>query len=497
MKKSLIRTIALTSALALTLPLFAACGDKDPEAIQPASHVSVDINPSLSFSLDEENKVLSVHASNEDAQIMLYGEEFVGLDLEVALEKIANLSVDLDFVNEGNHGVNVSVSGKLGENEVMGKLQAAFDKESGSLDINVSADGTFTDLRELESLKVLYEGNVNVENLTISDYKLIAEAQAIDGTLLFEDAVKMSHDELMKIIAEGAIAIEPYATDAYNVAVGVAQRAYNELKGQLLDGLWVVPYAKDYANILTGNMKYKVNNGLLYNLYTGSSRVLDVSIDVMETAAKVMNETTVPAATLEKIATALKLTEEQKTAFITEVTVDGKITLASLENYLNKWFKNLTADERAALKATVDSIVADVQAFAVTIENSIAEEYKAAIVKLASDINDLIPSELEAVASAYLAEFTLIAGQIASAVDGKEPLVAVKAVKETIDAAADRIMSTMRSELTEEDLKSVEDSIARVNNTLAGYEKSFADAKAKAEADAKAWLEAAKASRAN
>ncbi len=496
MKKSLIRTIALTSALALTLPLFAACGDKDPEAIQPASHVSVDINPSLSFSLDEKNKVLSVHASNEDAQILLYGEHFVGLDIEAALGKLADLSVDLDFVNEGNHGVNVSVSGKLGENEVMAKLQAAFDKEAGSLDINVSADGTFTDLRELEALKAAYEGNADVQNLTVSDYRLIVEAQAVNGALAFEDAVKMQHEKLMAMIAEGAMQIEPYATGAYKTAMAVAERTYNELKGQLLDSLWIAPYAKDYLNILTGR-KYKVNNGVLYNLYTGSSRVLAVAIDTMEAVTKLMNETTVPAATLEKVATALNLTEEQKTAFIAEVTVDGKITLASLEDYLNKWFKNLTADERAALKATVDSIIADVQAFAVTIENSIAEEYKAAIIKLAEDVQSLIPEDIESFVSIYAAEFALLTTQLAEAVDGKEPLVAVKAVKETIDASSERIMSTMRNELTDEDLKSVEDSIARVNNTLAGYEKSFADAKAKAEADAKAWLEAAKASRAN
>ena len=164
MKKFLFKTLALSSALALALPLFAGC-TKEQE-VNAVSHVAIDINPSLSLSLDEDNKVLTVHASNEDAQIMLYGEELVGLELDVALEKIAQLSVDLDYVNEDNYGVNVSVSGKIGENEVLSELEAAFDKESGSLSINVSADGTFTDLRMLDWIKEKYQENAAVQALT-------------------------------------------------------------------------------------------------------------------------------------------------------------------------------------------------------------------------------------------------------------------------------------------------------------------------------------------
>lgn len=495
MKKTLLKTIALTSALAMALPLFAGC-KKEENKINAASYVAIDINPSISLTLDEENKVISVHASNEDAQIMLYGEALEGLKLEVALDKIASLSVDLGYVNEENYGVNFSVSGAIGENEILAKLESAFDKESGKLDINVSTGGTFSDIRELESIKQLYLDNAKVQALTIEQYKLIAEAQAVNGALSIEKAVDMSVNKLMNIIAEGALEIQPYATEAYNTAFGIAKRAYNELKGQLIDAMWTVPYIKDYANILTGR-KYKVNNGAIYNLYTASSRVLAVSIDTMEVINKTFNETTVPASTLNEVATLLNLTEEQKTAFISEVTVDGKVTLSTLEAYLNRWLKNLTEDERAAIETTVKGVISEVQAFAVTIENSIAKEYKDAIIKLAKDIKDLIPEGFESYTSIYVAEFALLASQLAEAVDGKEPLAAVKSVKETLDSSAERIMQTMRSELTKSDLESVEESISFVNDKLESYEKSFLEAKAKAEADAKAWLESAKASRAS
>ena len=493
MKKTFVKLLALSFALVMAIPIFASC-KKEQAKIQAASHLIIDINPSLSLSLDKKNRVVSVHASNEDAQVMLYGEQLIGLKVEVALEKIAQLSLDLNYINDDNHGVSVVVSGKLGENEVISTLKSVYDKQAGKLEINFTTDGNFSDLRELEALKAQFAQNLEVQKLTIKEYKLIAEAQMVDASLAIEEAVKMSRDELTSIIADSASKIEPYATKAYNRAFALAERTYNELKGQLVDSLWIAPYAKDYLNILTGR-KYKVNNGALYNLYTGSSRALGVAIDVIEQINDIANTTLVPNQTLNSIATALNLTEEQKAQFISEVTKDGDATLESVEKYLNKWFKNLTVEERAALEGVVNQVLAEVQSFAVTIENSISKEVKDEILDVVDELEDLVPADLELLAESYMAEFTLLADQLASAVNSKEPLPAVVAVKEVFDSSAIRIMNTMRNELTDEDLKSVEESIALVNETLSGYEKSFLDAKTKAEADAKAWLESLKANR--
>lgn len=495
MKKNLLKTIALGSALAMAFPVFAACGGNNETKVSAESYVAIDINPSISLTLDEENKVISVHATNEDAQIMLYGEALEGLSLEVAIDKIAELSMELGFINDDNYGINFNVSGSINENTVKGTLEAAFDKHSGEFNVNFSTEGTFSDLRELEAIKAKYIDNLKIQALTIEEYKLIVEAQLIDATLTVEEAVEMKVEELMNIIAEGAIAIEPYATEAYNIAIGVAERAYNEFKGQLLDALWLVPYTKDLANIFTGR-QYPIHNGALYNMYTSSSRALGVGIDAIETAIKVANEMAVPTSVVDEIAVALNLTEEQKALFVEEITVDGVVTLASLEGYLNKWFKNMTEDERAAVKATIDEIMAKVQAFAVEIDNAVAQEYKDAVVKLAEDLTSLIPEELTAFLGSYVTEFKNLVDKISGAVDSKEPLAAIKAVKEVFDEEAARIMQTMRDELTAEDLQDVEDSIAKVSSTLKGYEDAFNEAKAKAEADAKAWLEEQKAKRA-
>ena len=61
MKKTM-QCISLALAGVVSVGLFAACGqEKEKKA---ASYVSVDVNPSVSFVLDEEDKVLSVIAEN-------------------------------------------------------------------------------------------------------------------------------------------------------------------------------------------------------------------------------------------------------------------------------------------------------------------------------------------------------------------------------------------------------------------------------------------------
>ena len=169
MKKTFVKLLALSFALVMAIPIFASC-KKEQAKIQAASHLIIDINPSLSLSLDKKNRVVSVHASNEDAQVMLYGEQLIGLKVEAALEKIAQLSLDLNYINDDNHGISVVVSGKLGENEVISTLKSVYDKQAGKLEINFTTDGNFSDLRELEALKAQFAQNLEVQKLTIKEY---------------------------------------------------------------------------------------------------------------------------------------------------------------------------------------------------------------------------------------------------------------------------------------------------------------------------------------
>lgn len=66
------KTCAIALSAALALSLASACGKTGDEA---ATYVGIDVNPSVSLILDGDGKVLSVAAENEDAQVLLYGED--------------------------------------------------------------------------------------------------------------------------------------------------------------------------------------------------------------------------------------------------------------------------------------------------------------------------------------------------------------------------------------------------------------------------------------
>ena len=62
------------------------------------TYVAMDINPSVEFVLDENDKVIAVKAANSDAEILLYGAEgIVGAQIEDASKRVAELAVKYGF----------------------------------------------------------------------------------------------------------------------------------------------------------------------------------------------------------------------------------------------------------------------------------------------------------------------------------------------------------------------------------------------------------------
>lgn len=483
--KKYAKRCALALSAVLSLSLLAACGENEKN--RAASYVGIDVNPSVSLVLDGNGKVISVLADNEDAQVLLYGETLTGLSAGEAAEKIAALSVELGYLNEDNKGVNITVEGKAGDLE--GDIRAAFESaaEEGGLSLTFSSEGTFSAGRKCAAINAEY----NLD-LTVGQFRLISEAKKADGSLTWEVAATMDTSELLALAADAADIIEPYATAAYTAAKDAALYAYETAKGQLVDALWLIPYSTTYLpEILTGQ---KVNYGAIYNLYTGASRLMDAGLTAAEKAEAAAQSIAVSDGTLDTIAAALDMTEEEKAAFIGQVEANGK-TVAALDEYLDVYFKNMAAEARREIAEEIARIAAAVQQEADKIEASVAQEYKDAFAKLCSDLTALIPDSVKGTANTYLSEFTALAEDIGKAAEGKEPKAAAYAVKEALSARADSVMAAMRADLTEKDIESVESAIQGVNDTLSAAEEKCRAAIEKAEAEAKAYLESLRAAR--
>lgn len=114
MKKRLV-SIFMLSILLLTTISFTSCSEAKPEK-GIVTRMTVDINPSVEFMIDDQDKIISVTALNDDGSILIVGEVFVGKTPEEAVEMMVTLASDTGYLVQGNtatseNTVKISVSG--------------------------------------------------------------------------------------------------------------------------------------------------------------------------------------------------------------------------------------------------------------------------------------------------------------------------------------------------------------------------------------------------
>ncbi len=88
--------LVLGFAVVLTL---SACTDQVTESSASELYVAVDINPSIEFIVDEEDVVTSFNLVNEDALILCADIEFIGMNIEDAIELFITLATEAGFID--------------------------------------------------------------------------------------------------------------------------------------------------------------------------------------------------------------------------------------------------------------------------------------------------------------------------------------------------------------------------------------------------------------
>ena len=186
MKKRLI-SIFLLCTLFLTAISFTSCSNAKPEE-GSVTRMTVDINPSVEFMIDDQNKIVSVTALNDDGSILIVGEAFVGKTPEEAIEMMVTLASDTGYLVQGNaeaseNTVKISVSGDSKYAEQLKK------------DITEKANDT------LKALDI----NGTVEK--VEALKIDALRQMALSTSLYteEEISTMDEGQLYKVISAGRI----------------------------------------------------------------------------------------------------------------------------------------------------------------------------------------------------------------------------------------------------------------------------------------------------
>ena len=169
------------------------------------SVVMLDVNPSLSLSVDAEEKVLSAEALNEDAEKVLGSMELKDTSLEVAVNAIIGSMVQKGYLGDLQNAILVSV-----ENDDAARGEALQKKvsetianaaQNGSLDAAVLSQLIRTKDASLAELAKRY-------NISLGKATLIQEVIAQVSTLTFEDLAPMTINEIALIAASKNVSSE-------------------------------------------------------------------------------------------------------------------------------------------------------------------------------------------------------------------------------------------------------------------------------------------------
>ena len=115
-KFKLLTSIILAFAMMLSAVACQPASDESEKKTGSAtSFVSLDVNPEIELTLDENDVVLSVHGANEDARVLLLGEvDLKGKTLDEAVVIITELAVELGYLSEDNkYPVAFTISGSV------------------------------------------------------------------------------------------------------------------------------------------------------------------------------------------------------------------------------------------------------------------------------------------------------------------------------------------------------------------------------------------------
>ena len=126
----------LAAVLCFSVCSFVACSDNQANARDTAV-MTVSLNPKVEFVLDSNDVVVAVNALNEEGNLVVSADVFVGKDKETAVQTFVQVSKETGFLVTGNvkageNEINVSISGKDAQaryEEVKAKLDEYLSKE--------------------------------------------------------------------------------------------------------------------------------------------------------------------------------------------------------------------------------------------------------------------------------------------------------------------------------------------------------------------------------
>ena len=189
------KIIAALLALLMLVPAFmlTSCASEAKAPEGTVTRITIDVNPSIELMVDDENKVVSATALNDDGSILIAGEAIVGMEAEDAVEYVVSLATETGYIVKGNvsadeNEVKISVSGdskyaKQLLEKAEEKIEKFFEKHDIEGKIEKAEAAKIEALREIALSTSLYTEE-EISAMTEEQLYAVIKAGRIETALL-------------------------------------------------------------------------------------------------------------------------------------------------------------------------------------------------------------------------------------------------------------------------------------------------------------------------
>lgn len=362
------RSIALIGAVVMAAGTiaFAGCGDKGEEDKRV---MNLSLNPEVEFLLDENNVVISANALNEEGNLILNADVFVGKSAEDAANLFVQISADTGFLVKGKASVDdneieIAFSGDAKEAEKL--FNNVKDKvKSGLQAANVKAEIELEDAISKEDLQKLAA--------ECAPYLEAAEIQALEYKQLIE-TVYQSRKE---------------TADFYSQEL---KNAYYEAKAIAIEKAEIDTLKTKATGLVAAGVD------IAYNAYsTAVEKIEQVRMEQLVDADSAYQKGL--AAFREKKVEYLKFRNEIAAMEQSAVTDAMKATLENLDKAVE-----VAEDALVQLGVTANSLIDSAKTLAKTAYDSVLSALEAASVKISEHLDE-VSKKQEAAQAALINDF--------------------------------------------------------------------------------------------
>lgn len=223
-------------AICLIIPgllLFSACNKNETKQSRV---MTVSVNPSVEFILDENDKVVTVNASNDDGNFIIASVSFTGLNAKDAVNLFLQTANENGFIIEDN-AIQIEISGENAENLFNSIKNSA---KAYLSNINIQVDVEFKQINKDELKTILKEC---MKELPLSDINNYNEQEIIN-------LIKQSREETKNLFSE-ELKDFYYTNRAEEIVSSKIQKIFSLISSNPIADVNITSQIESYCQIFT------------------------------------------------------------------------------------------------------------------------------------------------------------------------------------------------------------------------------------------------------